>query len=446
MPQSLLVYALPDPLPENLAAQPDAPLPPAWLGLGAVLAPWPESAVAVRQFGADAPDRVVILGRAELLCSAWQAAAAVPTAVAAGAALPCAVSLVGPAPDAHTLAALLGLGLTGWWPDAVLASAESLAAALTVDRLRWAHDRAVRADLARLQTQIDERKWVDRAKGVLMSARGMGEDEAFRLLRGASMHAKLRVGEVSRSVIEAAQWADAINRAGQLRMLSQRLVKLAAQRMAGADARRARTLLDEAMDRAQDNLDRLDALLPKDAPEASTAALARAQRAWQGLRTDLQAALVNRRGVTVLGAVDQRAEALLDAAEALTEALEAAGARRALHIINLCGRQRMRVQRLAKDALLAALLHEPQRRVGLPALMDAFEAALRELGAAPLSSEDIRAGLAEAGEEWLRLLRGLRSSDDAESQALLAGSSDALLDIFDRLTAAYEHSLQVIMS
>jgi nitrate/nitrite-specific signal transduction histidine kinase len=274
----------------------------------------------------------------------------------------------------------------------------------------------------------------------------MGEDEAFRLLRGASMHTNLRVGEVSRSVIEAAQWAEAINRAGQLRMLSQRLVKLAAQRLAGADARRARGLLDEAIARAQDNLDRLASLLPADAAAPAGVALARAQRAWLSLRTDLQAALLNRRGVALLAAVDLRAEALLEAAETLTEAMQTAGARRALHIINLCGRQRMRVQRLAKDALLAALLHEPERRAGLPALMDAFEAALRELAAAPLSSDDIRAGLAEASEEWLRLLRALRGSDDAQSQAQLAGASDALLDIFDRLTAAYEHSLQVIMS
>ena len=44
--------------------------------------------------------------------------------------------------------------------------------------------------------------------------------------------ANLKLAEVSRSVIDAARWAEAVNRAGQLRMLSQRLVALAAQRLA----------------------------------------------------------------------------------------------------------------------------------------------------------------------------------------------------------------------
>ena len=71
-----------------------------------------------------------------------------------------------------------------------------------------------------------ERKLVDRAKGILMRARQVSEDEAFRVLRAASMHSNQRVGQVSQHVIDAARFAEAVNRAGQLRMLSQRLVKL----------------------------------------------------------------------------------------------------------------------------------------------------------------------------------------------------------------------------
>jgi hypothetical protein len=140
---------------------------------------------------------------------------------------------------------------------------------------------------------------------------------------------------------------------------------------------------------------------------------------------------------------------LLVSAEALTEALEEGGARRALKVVNLCGRQRMRVQRVAKDALLAALLDDNARRAALPPLLDEVEQTLRELEAAPLASSDSREALTAARDEWLRLLRGLRGVDGAQAQdsrALLVRSSDALLDVFDRLTASYEHSLQVIMS
>ena len=351
------------------------------------------------------------------------------------------VSLFGEPPE--DVGTLVTAGLAGWWPSAVLDDAAALRTALAADLARWQQASELRAELARARGQLDERKWVDRAKGVLMSARGIGEDEAFRLIRGAAMHANLRVGEVSRSVIEASQWAEAINRAGQLRMLSQRLVKLAAQRLAGIDPRRARTLQEEAAQRVQDNLDHLSqSALLASAPQPVGDALSAAGQAWG----ELQRALALRQTAQTLAESDRCAMTLLSAAEALTEALEQGGERRALRVVNLCGRQRMRVQRVAKDALLAALLGEPDRREALAPLLDEFGAALQELERTPLTSAETREALALARDEWLRLLRGADAADRAEGRTLLAASSDALLDVFDRLTASYEHSLQVIMS
>jgi hypothetical protein len=351
------------------------------------------------------------------------------------------VSLFGEPPE--DVATFVAAGLAGWWPTAVLDDAAALRTALAADQARWQQASELRAELARARGQLDERKWVDRAKGVLMSARGIGEDEAFRLLRGAAMHANLRVGEVSRSVIEASQWAEAINRAGQLRMLSQRLVKLAAQRLAGIDPRRARTLQDEAAQRVQDNLDHLgQSTLLGSAPQPVGDAMAATSQAW----TELQRALALRQSPQTLAESDRCAMTLLAAAEALTEALEQGGERRALRVVNLCGRQRMRVQRVAKDALLAALLGEPGRREALAPLLDEFGATLQELERAPLTSAETREALTNARDEWLRLLRGADAADRAEGRSLLAASSDALLDVFDRLTASYERSLQVIMS
>ena len=68
------------------------------------------------------------------------------------------------------------------------------------------------------------------------------------------MHANLRLGEVSRSVIEAARWAEAINRAGQLRMLAQRLARLAAQTLAQVDVKRSREQRRQTADRVVQNL------------------------------------------------------------------------------------------------------------------------------------------------------------------------------------------------
>ncbi len=353
------------------------------------------------------------------------------------------LSLFGPAPDAAQAEALLAAGVSGCWPVPEALPPGWLAAAVAIDRARWQATAQARREALRLQTQLDERKWVDRAKGVLMNARGMPEGEAFALLRGAAMQANLRVGEVSRGVAEAAQWADALNRAGQLRMLSQRLVRLAAQRGDEAEARRARSAQDEALARLTDNLAQLRALAVNG---PSVAAWWPALQAVETASQALREALAVRLGPAMLQRADAAADALLDCAEALIAALEAASGRRALHIVNQCGRQRMRVQRVAKQALLAQRLDDAARRQSLPALLDDFETALRELEQAPLSTPQIRADLAASRDEWLRLLRGLHTLDQASGRQALVQAADQLLALFERLTAAYEHSLQVIMS
>ena len=352
---------------------------------------------------------------------------------------PCALSLLcAAAPGRELQDALVALGVQAW---AVLEGldADGLAALLALAQARWQREAGLRAQIEALQARLDERKWIDRAKGLLMSARGIGEDEAFGLLRGAAMHANLRLGEVSRSVLEAAQWAEAINRAGQLRMLSQRLARLAVQALAKVDVRRSQVLRKESVERVQANLDYLGTLA---LDERGAGDLAGVRAAWDRF----SGALDERLAPASLAELDAHAQALLERAEALADALEATGARRALRIVNICGRQRMRAQRLAKDALLASVLGLADAQARLAPTMDEFEAALLELERAPLSSSEIRATLAGARDEWLRLVGGVRNADSAEGRMALVRSSEALLQSFDQLTAAYEHSLQVIMS
>jgi hypothetical protein len=340
----------------------------------------------------------------------------------------------------------LACGAQGWWPPAVWRDPAALKVALAWDAALWRRETALREARQAARRQLEERIWVDRAKGVLMSARGIGEDEAFRLLRGASMQTNLKVGQVSRSVLEAAQWADAVNRSGLLRMLSQRVVRLGAERLAGAQGRVttvARKAMEEALARGQENLEVLAALpRPREHGVTLETTLEATRTAWATLKNLLHV----RPTADTLRQADQQAERVLHLAEQLTAALEQAGGRSTLNIINQCGRQRMRVQRLAKQALLSTALGPDGTQADVPALMDDIEQTLAELDRAPLTSTEIQAELALAREQWLQLLRGLRTADTASGRSTLTQSADALLTIFDRLTAAYEHSLQVIMS
>ena len=166
---------------------------------------------------------------------------------------------------------------------------------------------------------------------------------------------------------------------------------------------------------------------------------------WSPLQA-LQALLAQRPGCARLAQADVLASQLLAAAEALAAALQTSGGRPALQIVNQCGRQRMLVQRLAKEALLAALLAEPARQAALPALVLAVDAGLTALAGSALSSPEIRTLLDDARQQWQRLCAVLRRGAGADGLAVLVHTSDALADRLDQLTEAYEHSLQVIMS
>lgn len=367
------------------------------------------------------------------------------------------VLVMGPPQLPDDVAALIGANVMAWLPAPVdPLDIHTLRAALALAVPRFAQQQRLQHDLQAALARLDERKWVDRAKGLLMRHQQLSEDDAFSLLRAASMQANLRVGEVSRAVIEAATAADAVNRAGQLRMLSQRCVKALALRAVSGSHQRADDGLAETLQRLQTNLDRL-ASLPLADPAA--ALLAGTRDAWQALLqvaglAGAGAAPADRVGIPSAAALhqaDQRAEALLDQSEALTAALEQASGRRSLSLINLCGRQRMLSQRLAKQALLAGLLPDAagaaQAHAAAKTVQD-FEATLLVLEQAPLAIDAIRATLAQARGQWQRLLGGLRQAagpDAAAGRGVLARESEALLASFEALTTLYEHSMQVLL-
>ncbi|SFJ38432.1 ANTAR domain-containing response regulator [Celeribacter neptunius] len=62
----------------------------------------------------------------------------------------------------------------------------------------------MRTELAETKKALEERKVIDRAKGMLMRAKGIGEDEAYALLRKAAMDQGKRVADVAQALVTAA--------------------------------------------------------------------------------------------------------------------------------------------------------------------------------------------------------------------------------------------------
>ncbi len=63
----------------------------------------------------------------------------------------------------------------------------------------------IRAELAATRAALEERKIIDRAKGILMKAKGIGEDEAYALMRRGAMDQKRKIIDMAQAIITAAE-------------------------------------------------------------------------------------------------------------------------------------------------------------------------------------------------------------------------------------------------
>lgn len=63
----------------------------------------------------------------------------------------------------------------------------------------------MRAELDAAKRALEERKLIDRAKGILMKARGIDEEEAYSLMRKTAMAQGRKLAEVAESLVTAAR-------------------------------------------------------------------------------------------------------------------------------------------------------------------------------------------------------------------------------------------------
>jgi len=71
---------------------------------------------------------------------------------------------------------------------------------------RFGEYQRLREELVDANQKLEERKLVERAKGILMKARGMDEDEAFQALRRMAMDRGKRLGEIAQQLIDMADF------------------------------------------------------------------------------------------------------------------------------------------------------------------------------------------------------------------------------------------------
>lgn len=82
---------------------------------------------------------------------------------------------------------------------------EQLFPALEIAVSRFAEMKQLNSELADLKESLETRKLLDRAKGILMTAHGMTEQEAYRKMQQFSMAKRITLKQLAESIIDAAE-------------------------------------------------------------------------------------------------------------------------------------------------------------------------------------------------------------------------------------------------
>jgi two-component system, response regulator / RNA-binding antiterminator len=82
---------------------------------------------------------------------------------------------------------------------------QHLGALLQLTLARFEHDQSLQQELRQTQTQLAERKLVERARGILMREQGLDEEAAFQRLRQLAMTGGQTLASVATRLIDADQ-------------------------------------------------------------------------------------------------------------------------------------------------------------------------------------------------------------------------------------------------
>ena len=81
---------------------------------------------------------------------------------------------------------------------------ERLAPVIDAAIARFEEFKNLRNELLQAKTKLDERKVIERAKGLLMKQRGLDEDAAYEMLRSMAMKKNMKLADLSNQLLEAA--------------------------------------------------------------------------------------------------------------------------------------------------------------------------------------------------------------------------------------------------
>ena len=105
--------------------------------------------------------------------------------------------------DTDSIRASVDAGVSAYIVDGL--KKERLKPILDLCILRFNAFARLQDELDRTKSALEDRKAIDRAKGILMKLKGLTEDEAYVLLRSTAMREKKKIGEIAQSILTASE-------------------------------------------------------------------------------------------------------------------------------------------------------------------------------------------------------------------------------------------------
>ena len=233
---------------------------------------------------------------------------------------------------------------------------------------------------------------------------------------------------------EVSAQAQVVDRAGSLRMLSQRMQKAYCQLGLSILPNDAETVLARSLTRFNGAV---VALRENKASDQSI--IKRIETDWTQFR-DLVSTAPTKANFLL---VDSLSESMLQSAEALTTQLAASLGVQSARLTNVSGRQRMLSQRMAKSAFaimwgMNASLHGKRFDVA----REQFASAIVELRNSPIKNQDISRALDSAETQFGFFDSALGNRNElaklsSARAANIAKSNERLLEVFDELTGLF---------
>jgi two-component system, response regulator / RNA-binding antiterminator len=105
--------------------------------------------------------------------------------------------------DGHAIEEAMKAGVSAYVIDGL--NAQRVKSVIDVAIARFKEYQTLRSELERTKSSLQDRKVIDRAKGILMEQRKITEDEAYRSLRSLAMEQNRRLVDVAQQLITFAQ-------------------------------------------------------------------------------------------------------------------------------------------------------------------------------------------------------------------------------------------------